>query len=119
MQIPHEAHVLVADGKKMLFFRNRGDEAYPNLEVVTATEQQNPDTSEQGTDGPGRTFSSSGTMGGRTGGRSAYSQTDFHQLEETRFAVDAADMLKQRANRSAPVAAPRTSSSRCWCRSGR
>jgi protein required for attachment to host cells len=97
MQIPNNAYVLVADGQKMLFFRNQGDEAYPNLEVVTATEHQNPRTSEQGADGPGRTFSSSGTMGYRTGGRSAYSETDFHTLEETRFAEDAADMLKKRA----------------------
>lgn len=97
MQIPQGAYVLVADGQKMLFFRNEGDEAYPNLEVVSASEQKNPQTSDQGSDGPGRTFSSSGTMGGRTGGRSAYSNTDFHTLEETRFAVDAADMLKKRA----------------------
>ena len=97
MQIPQGAYVLVADGQKMLFFRNEGDEAYPNLEVVSAAEQKNPQTSDQGSDGPGRTFSSSGTMGGRTGGRSAYSNTDFHTLEETRFAVDAADMLKKRA----------------------
>ena len=97
MQIPNNGYVLVADGRKMLFFRNEGDEAYPNLQVVTATEQKNPRTSEQGTDEPGTTFSSSGTMGYRTGGRSAYSDTDFHTLEETRFAEDAADMLKQRA----------------------
>jgi protein required for attachment to host cells len=97
VQIPHDGYVLVADGRKMLFFRNEGDEAFPNLEVVAATEQKNPKTSDQGADEPGRTFSSSGTMGYRTGGRSAYSDTDFHTLEETRFAVDAADMLKQRA----------------------
>lgn len=97
MQIPHDGYVLVADGRKMLFFRNQGDEQYPNLEVVTATEQKNPKTSEQGTQAPGTTFSSSGTMGYRTGGRSSYSDTDFHTLEETRFAEDAADMLKKRA----------------------
>jgi protein required for attachment to host cells len=97
MQIPNNGYVLVADGRKMLFFRNQGDEAYPNLRVVTATEQKNPRTSEQGTDAPGSTFSSTGTTGLRTGGRSSYSDTDFHTLEETRFAEDAADMLKKRA----------------------
>lgn len=97
MELPHDSYVLVADGRKMLFFRNEGDAAYPNLQVVTAAEQKNPKTSEQGADEPGRTFSSSGTMGYRTGGRSAYSDTDFHTLEETRFAEDAAAMLKDRA----------------------
>ena len=54
MQIPHDGYVLVADGQKMLFFRNEGDEAYPNLEVVSASEQKNPKTAAQGTDEPGR-----------------------------------------------------------------
>lgn len=104
MQIPHDGYVLVADGRKMLFFRNEGDEAYPNLEVVTATEQKNPKTSEQGTDAPGRGFTAGGThrsgnISSQAGAnhRSGYEQTDFHQLEEDRFAADAADMLKKRA----------------------
>lgn len=97
MQIPNNGYVLVADGRKMLFFRNEGDEAYPNLQVITASEQQNPKTSEQATDAPGSTFSSMGAGGMRTGPRSSYSDTDFHTLEETRFAEDAADMLKKRA----------------------
>ncbi len=104
MQIPHDGYVLVADGRKMLFFRNEGDEAFPNLEVVSATEQKNPKTSEQGTDAPGSSFSAAGShRGGTTSSqvgahnRSAYSQTDFHQLEENRFAADAAEMLNKRA----------------------
>lgn len=96
MELPHDSYVLVADGRKMLFFRNEGDQDYPNLQVVTAAEQKNPKTSDQGTDEPGRTFSSQ-AMGGRSGGHSAYSDTDFHTLEETRFAVDAAEMLRERA----------------------
>ena len=96
MELPHDSYVLVADGRKMLFFRNEGDQAHPNLQVVTASEQKNPKTSDQASDAPGRTFSS-GATGGRTGGRSAYSDTDFHTLEETRFAEDAAEMLKSRA----------------------
>lgn len=96
MELPHDSYVLVADGRKMLFFRNEGDQDYPNLQVVTAAEQKNPKTSDQGTDEPGRTFSSQ-AMGGSSGGHSAYSDTDFHTLEETRFAVDAAEMLRERA----------------------
>lgn len=105
MQIPHNACVLVADGTKMLFFRNQGDAEYPQLEVQTKRVDDNPADRDQGTDEPGRTFS--GAQGGdpRSGGlgttvgaaRSAYSETDFHQLQEDRFAHDAADMLKQKA----------------------
>lgn len=100
MHIPHDAYVLVADGQKMLFFRNEGDAEHPNLEVVSASEQQNEKTSEQGTDQPGRSAAGVGARGaGMTpkAGRSAYSQTDFHTLEEQRFAADAAEMLKTRA----------------------
>ena len=105
MQIPHNAHVLVADGRKLLFFRNEGDADYLKLEVEEERKDENPKASEQGTDEPGRTFS--GAQGGdpRSGGlgatvgtaHSAYSETDFHQLEEDRFAHDAAEMLKEKA----------------------
>jgi protein required for attachment to host cells len=105
MQIPHNAHVLVADGRKMLFFRNEGDAEYLKLEVEAHREEENPKASDQGTDEPGRTFS--GAQGGdpRSGGlgatvgaaHSAYSETDFHQLQEDRFAAEAAEMLKERA----------------------
>jgi protein required for attachment to host cells len=105
MQIPHNAYVLVADGRKMLFFRNEGDAAYPKLEVEAQREEENPKDSDQGTDEPGRTFSGaqggdprSGGLGTTVGaGRSAYSETDFHQLQEDRFAHEAADMLKKKA----------------------
>lgn len=104
MQIPHDGYVLVADGQKMLFFRNEGDEAFPNLEVVSAAEQSNPQTSDQGTDRPGRGFTAGGShrrgnISSQVGAsnRSGYEQTDFHTLEEERFAADAAEMLKKRA----------------------
>lgn len=100
MQIPHDGYVLVADGQKMLFFRNEGDEAFPNLEVVSAAEQKNPKTADQGADEPGRSAAGVAARGqgiSVKAGRSAFSQTDFHTLEEQRFAADAADMLKKRA----------------------
>lgn len=100
MQIPHDGYVLVADGQKMLFLRNEGDEAFPNLQVVSGAEQQNPKDSDQGTDEPGRSAAGGAARGqGMTvkAGRSAYSETDFHKLEEQRFAADAAEMLKTRA----------------------
>ncbi|KQM64827.1 Host attachment protein [Sphingomonas sp. Leaf17] len=91
MQLPHNAVVLVADGRKMLFLRNQGDAVTPNLVVETAREQDNPSNSDHVTDRPGRTQSSVGA------GRSGYEDADFHQLEENRFAADAAELLKKRA----------------------
>lgn len=103
MQIPHNAHVLVADGEKLLFFRNQGDADFPQLEVEKKREEINPADREQGTDTPGRGFTAAGRPpsegGARMGAnhRSAYSETDFHQLQEDRFAADAAEMLKEKA----------------------
>ncbi|RHW17136.1 host attachment protein [Sphingomonas gilva] len=94
MLLPHKSFVVVADGRKMLFFRNEGDAMHPNLVVERVREQENPDASEQGTDTPGRTFASNGA------GRSAYEETDWHQLEEDRFAAETAELLKKRALRN-------------------
>ena len=91
MQVPHNAMVVVADGRKMLFLRNEGDNVHLNLQVERKRVQDNPDNIDQRTDAPGRTFSSVGT------GRSAYEETDFHQLEEDRFAAETAELLKKRA----------------------
>ena len=91
MKIPHNAAVLVADGRKMLFLRNEGDEAYPNLVVEHAEAQANPKDSDQKADAPGLSVSSAGY------GRSTMEEADFHQLGEDRFASDAADLLKRRA----------------------
>jgi protein required for attachment to host cells len=92
MRVPHNSLVVVADGRKMLFLRNEGDSNYPNLEVISAQEQKNPADRDHKSDAPGRTFSGQGT-----GGRSAYEETDFHSLEEARFAADAAEMLRTHA----------------------
>ena len=108
MQVPHNTVVVVADGKKMLFFRNEGDSEYPKLEVERKREQEDAADRDQKTDGPGRTFDSSGGAG-----RSAYEEVDFHQLAEDRFAAETAAMLKDRALRNEfesliIVAPPRT-----------
>ena len=107
MRIPNEALVLVADGRKMLFLRNKGDEAIVDLRVESHREQDNPPDREQATDAPGRSYSSVGSA------RSKMQQTNFHQLQEDRFAAEAADMLKDRAlsndfNELIIVAPPRT-----------
>ena len=91
MQVPHNSFIVVADGEKMLFFRNEGDAEYPKLEVERKREQDNPPNRDQKTSEAGRTFPSSGP------GHHAYSDTDFHQLEEDRFAAETAELLKKRA----------------------
>lgn len=107
MQVPHNSCVLVADGKKLLLFRNEGDGFLPKLEVERKQEQSNPATRDQKSDGAGRAFAFAGI------GSHAYSETDFHQLEEDRFAAEAAEMLNRRALRNEfdaliVVAPPRT-----------
>jgi protein required for attachment to host cells len=88
-KIPHDAIVLVGDGRKALFLRNEGDEKYPNLKTERVFLDDNPPTHEQGTDKPGRSFSSVGH------GRSALESTDWHDLEEHHFARVVAAALEQ------------------------
>lgn len=96
MQVPHNAFVLVADGRKALFFRNEGDAEYPNLQVEHAEEQANPADRDQKTDAAGAASSTRG--GGQfSSGGGSMGETDFHQQEEDRFAAETADMLKRRA----------------------
>lgn len=95
MLVPHNAVVLVADGRKMLFFRNDGDADYPNLQVQDALEQENPKDSDQKTDSAGRASSTRGGQFAAAGG--TMGEVDFHQQEEDRFAADTAAMLNRRA----------------------
>jgi protein required for attachment to host cells len=94
MRVPHNSFVLVADGKKSLFFRNEGDGEFPNLIIERKDVHENPKDREQKSDATGSAHSSFGTV------RSAFSETDFHQLEEDRFAAETAELLKQRALRN-------------------
>ncbi|MEO1168048.1 MAG: host attachment family protein [Pseudomonadota bacterium] len=92
MKMPNNAFVVVADGRKMLFFRNEGDSEYPQLELERKRKQENPPNREHKTDEAGRSFSSAGP------GRSKMAETDFHQLEEDRFAEETAKLLYRRAH---------------------
>jgi protein required for attachment to host cells len=95
MPLPHNALVLVADGRKMLFFRNHGDENQIDLrtEAHDARRDQRKDR-EIKTDAPGTNKQSFGF------GRSTYEETDFQQQEEDRWIKDAAEELKARALRN-------------------
>jgi protein required for attachment to host cells len=89
IQIPHDAIVFVGDGRKALFLRNEGDEKFPNLKTERVFLDHTPPTHEQGTDKPGRSYSSVGP------GRSAVEQTDWHELEEHHFAREVAEALEK------------------------
>lgn len=81
------AWVLVGDGRKALFFINKGSRDLLDLRVVETRIDENPATRDQGTDRPGRAFASVG------GGRSAVGDTDWHEIEEERFARAIAERI--------------------------
>lgn len=114
MQIPHNAHVLIADGRKLLFFRNEGDGEFPNLQLEKKEMHPNPKDSDQKTDlagqssstrsGPGANpVAQNGSMHAQGSGAQFASgggtmgETDYHQLEEDKFAAEAAELLRKRA----------------------
>ncbi|MBR0914626.1 baeRF12 domain-containing protein [Bradyrhizobium japonicum] len=108
IKIPHHAVVFVGDGRKALFFRNEGDEKFPNLRVEVAFEDQNPATHDQGSDRPGRV-----SKAAHSGQRIAVETSDWHELEERRFVKQVA-VAVERIVRGEPstamivVAPPRT-----------
>ncbi|MDN4987083.1 host attachment family protein [Bradyrhizobium sp. WYCCWR 13022] len=108
IRIPHRAIVFVGDGRKALFLRNEGDEKFPNLKTEAVFETENPSANSQGSDRPGRI-----SKGAHSGQRSAVEMTDWHELEEARFArqvAAAAERLLRGEHATAiiVVAPPRT-----------
>ena len=95
MPLANNTLVLVTDGRKTLFFRNEGDVNQIDLRTESHDEREDAKDSEMKTDAPGAIGQSAGYSG-----RVAYEETDFHQLEEDRFAADTAEMLKMRALRN-------------------
>ena len=94
MALPNRALVLVADGTKLLFLRNHGDEAQIDLRTESHDEREDRKDREIKTDAPGTQGQSAGY------GRPAMDETDFHQQEEDRWVKDAAEELKRRALRN-------------------
>lgn len=92
INIPNQALVVIGDGEKALFLRNKGGPQTLKLEVENIFEHDNPATHEQGTDRPGRTHASVGTA------RSAMEETDWHRLGEERFAAEIANTLYRLAH---------------------
>jgi len=90
--VPHNALVLVGDGQKALFLRNKGNAQRIDFVVERILEQDNPATREQGTDRPGRSNASVGVA------RSAMEEVDWHYIAKERFAAEIADALYRRAH---------------------
>ena len=96
MTLPHNALVLVADGRKMLFLRNHGDDTLIDLR-----------TEAHKSDAPGTMQQSAGYS------RPAMDETDFHQQEEERWAKKAAKASPTSTRRSATAtSSPASRSSR-------
>jgi protein required for attachment to host cells len=106
IKIPHDAVVFVGDGRKALFLRNAGDEKFPNLKTEQVFVDQNPPTHDQGSERPGRLFAGASAKDQR----SAIEPTDWHEIEEQRFARKVADafekLVRERKVKAAIVAAP-------------
>ena len=94
MALPNQALVLVADGRKLLFLRNQGDENQIDLRTESHDFRYDRKDREIKTDAPGTSKQSFGY------GRPSLDEPDFHQQEEDRWAKDAADELKKRALRN-------------------
>ena len=92
MPLANNALVLVTDGRKTLFFRNHGDINQIDLRTEAHDERQDAMDREIKTDAPGSIGQSAGYSG-----RVAYEETDFHQLEEERWAKQAAEDVNRRA----------------------
>lgn len=96
--LPHNAWVLIADGEKALILENITDGTDPNLQVRRKETQDNPSDREQSANRPGRM--QEGRPGNASSGpRSAFQDTDWHELAKERFADDLADMLYRAAHR--------------------
>ena len=89
VHIPARALVLVGDGRRALFLRNRGTPRHVELVVEREMEHEDARTRELGTDRPGRKPGSDGVS------QSAIEEVDRHQQAETRFAADVASALHQ------------------------
>jgi len=87
MQIARGTWVMVADGGKMLLFLNEGGATDPVLVTQAHEDIGNPPSRSQGSDKPGRSFSSSDDR------RSSYDETDWHRQAKEGFAARAAAVL--------------------------
>ena len=97
--------MLVADGSRALFLRNEGDAIVANLKTELVLTDDNPPTHEQGTDRPGHAGKIPGTHR-----RSGMEPTDWHDIEEHKFArrvaAAAEELVRTKHVKALLVAAP-------------
>ena len=91
MPLANLALVFVTDGRKTLLFRNHGDANQIDLRTEAHDEREDAKDSDMKTDAAGSNAQSGGY------GRPSYEETDFHQLEEDRWAKHAAEDVNKRA----------------------
>lgn len=105
LRIPHNALLLIADGRKALILENTGTPDRLAFSVIAEMGQSNPPTRAQGTDRPGRMADPA------PGQRSAVAQTDFHQQAEDQFVREAvagfAKEVDARGVKAALIAPPK------------
>jgi protein required for attachment to host cells len=94
MALPHRALVLVADGAKLLFLRNHGDQNQIDLRTESHDARRDRNDRDIKTDAPGTSKQSFGY------GAPALDEPDYHQQEEDRWVKEAAEELKKRALRN-------------------
>ncbi len=87
--------VVVTDSEKALFLRHPTDPAEPHFEVVRIKERENPSDRAQSANRPGR------MNDGGPGHKSAFDDTDWHELAKDRFAKDLSDILYTEAHKGA------------------
>src|SRR6476469_5105662 len=95
MPILNNALVLVVDGRKMLFFRNQGDEN--QIDLRTEDHDERDDAHH---DGDLKTGAPGSSPGGVGPGRSSMEETDFKQQDEDNWVKEAAESLRLRALRN-------------------
>jgi protein required for attachment to host cells len=95
LKLSHGAWVFVGDGQKALFLINEGDEIFPNLRRLIVLESPDPPSREQGSDAPGRAYSSVGGI------HSAVEETNWHELQKERFAAQVAEQINRAAQANA------------------
>jgi protein required for attachment to host cells len=89
MKIATGTLVMALDGSKMQLFRNSGDTRKPVLQLLASQQNENPRSSSQGSDRPGRSFSSASPR------RSAMSETDPHDQAERDFTRSVSTILER------------------------
>jgi protein required for attachment to host cells len=91
-EIPHNALVLVGDGRIALFLRNVGQPMRVKLEQVRLLQHETLRNQDLAADRPGRVVSG---PGGHI--KSGVEETDWHHLEESRFVHTVAEAISHAA----------------------